>query len=288
MASTYKLLLEYEGSRYRGWQDQQNAPRTVMGVLRRALEEAGAEVVDLGGAGRTDAGVHALAQAAHLRLAAPRDPARLREAVNAALPADVHVLALVPASERFHARHNAVCRSYLYQISRRRSAFGKPFVWWIRDPLDLGAMRTAAALFVGRHDYRAFSAAPEGPKSTLVEVEKVEIVEAGSLVLIRVVASHFLWKMVRRMVGTLVRVATGQLRAADVAALLAGEVRSAADDPARFTAPPSGLFLERVVYEGDASLGPVRPAVPIEPEPAMTPPRAIPRSRPRPPRQGGP
>jgi len=117
----YRLDLEYEGTRYRGWQEQQNA-RSVAGELRRAIAEAGAEAVELGGAGRTDAGVHAKHQVAHLRLRAQVDPARFRLALNDALPHDIHVLAMARASERFHARHDAVLRSYVYQISRRRTA----------------------------------------------------------------------------------------------------------------------------------------------------------------------
>ena len=117
----YRIDLEYEGTRYRGWQEQQNA-RSVAGELKRALSDAGADVAELGGAGRTDAGVHALQQVAHLRLRRAVDPEELRVTVNDRLPADIHVLSLVRAPEKFHARHDAVMRSYLYQVSRRRTA----------------------------------------------------------------------------------------------------------------------------------------------------------------------
>src|SRR5712691_11849462 len=152
----YRLTIEYEGTRYRGWQEQQNA-RSVMGELRRALSEAtgvaesAAEIRDLGGAGRTDAGVHALAQTAHLRLARAIEPAAFRRAVNDRLPPDIHVLAVERAAADFHARHGAVARSYLYQVSRRRTALAKRFVWWVKSPLDAGRMAAAAALLSGRH-----------------------------------------------------------------------------------------------------------------------------------------
>ncbi|HVS01975.1 MAG TPA: tRNA pseudouridine(38-40) synthase TruA, partial [Thermoanaerobaculia bacterium] len=201
--ATYRLTLEYDGTRFRGWQVQQNA-RSVAGELHRALAAAGAEGGELGGSGRTDAGVHALAQVAHLRLRRPIDPGRLRRELNAALPPDIHVLALEPAAGRFHARHDALSRSYLYQVSRRRTAFAKRFVWWVKSPLDVAAMQQAATIFVGRHDFRLFCQRPEEQASTLVEVEGVEVAAAGALVLVRIVASHFLWKMVRRVVGTLV------------------------------------------------------------------------------------
>ena len=132
---TYRMTLEYEGTRYHGWQEQKNA-RSVSGELRRAIEEAGGTVRELGASGRTDAGVHALAQVAHLRLARQVDPEPFRRAINDRLPPDVHILSLAAAADRFHSRHDAVSRSYLYQISRRRTALAKRFVWWVKRPLD--------------------------------------------------------------------------------------------------------------------------------------------------------
>ena len=259
---TYRLTLEYDGSRFHGWQVQQNA-KSVAGELLRALAAAGVDVVELGGSGRTDAGVHALAQVAHLRLRRREDPERLRLAVNDRLPADVHVLAMAPAAERFHARHDAVARSYLYQIATRRTAFHKRHVWWVRRSLDLEAMRAAAAALVGRHDFRAFCERPHEQTSTLVEVEAAEVVQAEAVVLVRLVASHFLWKMVRRLVGTLVRVGWGELPVETMRALLAGEAGPAELTPAEWTAPPSGLFLERVLYAGDPPLARPVPVTPI-------------------------
>jgi tRNA pseudouridine38-40 synthase len=269
---TYRLTLEYEGTRYRGWQEQQNA-RSVAGELRRAIGETGVEIKDLGGAGRTDAGVHALAQAAHLRLAKGIEPEPFRRAVNDRLPPDIHILSLAPVGSNFHARHGAASRSYLYQVSRRRTALAKRFVWWVKSPLDTGRMEAAAALVAGRHDFRLFCERPAEQTSTLVIVERVELAVSGSLVLVRLVASHFLWKMVRRVVGTLVEVGNGRLSPAGFAALLAGEERpgrggAGAGLPAEWTAPPSGLFLERVLYPGDPPLGPLVPAVPVAGEPA--------------------
>ena len=270
---TYRLTLEYEGTRYRGWQEQTNA-RTVAGELRRAIEAVTGPVADLGGSGRTDAGVHALAQTAHLRLGRAVEPERLRRAVNDGLPPDIHLLRLEPAPERFHARHSAVSRSYLYQISRRRTALAKRFVWWVRRPLDLAAIGRAATLLPGRHDFRHFCEKPQEQTSTVVVVEGVEVVEAGALVLVRLTASHFLWKMVRRIVGALVEVGGGGIGVDELAALLAterrgargGQGRAVPGSPAAWTAPPSGLFLERVLYPGDPPLPPLVPAVPVSAE----------------------
>jgi tRNA pseudouridine38-40 synthase len=242
---TWKLTLEYDGTRYSGWQEQRNA-RTVQGVLRTAVEEFLGERVDLGGAGRTDAGVHALAQVAHLRTGARVSPLDLQYGVNDRLPSDVNVLSVEPAARTFHARHHAVARGYLYRISTRRTAFGKRFVWWIKDSLDERAMAQAASLFVGRHDFASFCERPDASASTLVEVEASLVLREGDMLLYRVVASHFLWKMVRRLVGALAAVGRGQMRAGDVEQLLATRSRAVA----ALTAPPSGLFLERVYYEG--------------------------------------
>jgi len=263
---TYRLTLEYEGTRYSGWQEQKNA-RTVAGELRRAVEEAGTRVREIGGAGRTDAGVHALAQAAHLRLAQAVDPEGLRRAVNDLLPPDIHVLSLAPAPNAFHARHSAVSRSYVYQISRRRTALAKRWVWWVKRPLDAETMGEAAALLPGRHDFRLFCEKPGEQPSTVVVVESVEVTTAGALILIRLTASHFLWKMVRGVVGTLVQVGAGDLDRAGFEALLAARPPASGKGlPAEWTAPPSGLFLERVLYPGDSPLGPLEAVVPVAAE----------------------
>ncbi|MBI4161616.1 MAG: tRNA pseudouridine(38-40) synthase TruA [Acidobacteria bacterium] len=265
---TYRLDLEYQGTRYRGWQVQENA-RSIAGEIRRAFEAAGFPIVDLGGSGRTDAGVHALRQTAHLRLREPVEVGRLREAVNSRLPHDIHVLAAARAADSFHARHDAVARSYLYQVARRRTGLAKTFVWWVREPLDPGAMAAAAAGFVGRHDFLRFCERPREQESTIVVVEGTEVAEAGGLILVRLVASHFLWKMVRRVVGALVRAGTGNLAPDALRRILAGEAGEDPEcQPARWTAPPSGLFLERVLYPGEPPLGPLLPAVPVGAEKA--------------------
>lgn len=261
----FKLVIEYAGTRYSGWQIQKNA-RTVQGEIERAVREVSRRKdFELYGSGRTDAGVHALAQVAHLELYTALEPEILRRRINDELPADIHIRAAQRVPHRFHARHDAVARTYLYQISRRRTAFGKPFVWWIREPLDLDAMRAAAAAFVGLKDFAAFTDDDPHEKSTRVLVERLELTEAGSLILIRIQGSHFLWKMVRRMVGVLAAVGRGDLRAADAARFLGD--RPPADarlTPAALTAPAAGLFLEGVFYGGDPGPGPVRPLIAID------------------------
>jgi tRNA pseudouridine38-40 synthase len=241
----YKLTVEYAGTRYSGWQIQKNA-RTVQGELNRALAQAiGSDRLESYGAGRTDAGVHALGQVAHVDTAVTLPPATLVMRVNDALPADINVLSAERVPARFHARHSAVARRYVYQIALRRTAFAKPFVWWIREDLDLDALKSGAAALVGFSDFRSFTDDDPEEKSTRVLIDRVDITRHGALVLIRVTGSHFLWKMVRRLVGVLADVGRGRLSPADVGSLLGGS----SDLPARLTAPSSGLFLERVFYE---------------------------------------
>jgi tRNA pseudouridine38-40 synthase len=255
----FKLSIEYAGTRYRGWQIQKNA-RTVQGEIDRAVREvSGRTDFELYGSGRTDAGVHALMQVAHLDLETPRPEEPLRLALNDALPPDIHILNAEKVPRRFHARHGAQARSYLYQISRRRTALAKPYVWWVKDALDVGRMRAAAALCLGMQDFRSFTDIDPAQTSTRVLVEALEVAEDGELVLVRIQGSHFLWKMVRRIVGVLAEVGRGALGRGDVERFL----HQVSAVPASLTAPPSGLFLERVFYEGDARELPLRAAVPV-------------------------
>jgi tRNA pseudouridine38-40 synthase len=250
----FKLVVEYSGARYSGWQIQKNA-RTVQGEIDQAIREATRRrEFELYGAGRTDAGVHALAQVAHLELYTDLPPAPLRERINAALPSDIHIRRIDKVPHRFHARHDAVSRSYLYQIARRKTAFFKPYVWWIKEPLDVARMREAAASFVGMKNFESFTADEPDEKSTTVLVDRLEIGDEDALLLVRIQGSHFLWRMVRRLVGVLAAVGRGELTAARAAGFL-GE-RS--DIPATLTAPAAGLFLEGVYYPGDAGPGPLR------------------------------
>lgn len=264
---TFKLTIEYEGTRYRGWQEQANA-RSVAGELRHAIERVGGPVQELGGSGRTDAGVHALAQIAHLRLARPIDPIVLRAGVNDLLPPDIHLLAAERALDRFHARHNARSRSYLYQVALRRTAFAKRFVWWVRRPIDEAHSLEAVRLLPGRHDFALFCERPAEQTSTLVVVESAMLERHGGLLLVRLTASHFLWKMVRRLVGAIVEVGAGDLELSAFEALLNADPSGAGRaKPAEWTAPPSGLFLENVAYEGDPPPGPLVPVTPLGVEP---------------------
>ena len=252
---TWKLILEYNGTKYSGWQEQQNA-RTVQGQLRKAAEDLFGTTVEIQGAGRTDAGVHARAQVAHLRVS-PKPGGKHRfppvdtilRALNERLPADVCIIDVAEAEGTFHARHDAIARTYLYQISTRRTAFFKRYVWWVKEPLDIAAMSQAVGMLPGRHNFTCFRAPdPSRPdESPIVVVEDASIEQEGDLILFRITASHYLWRMVRRVVGALVKVGKGEITIEDFERLLAGQVAPSMD-VAAWTAPASGLFLESVIY----------------------------------------
>lgn len=243
----FKLTLEYEGTRYSGWQVQKNA-RTVQGEIMEAMHKVFATGdFEFYGSGRTDAGVHALMQVAHLEVKTVLGPEIIRMKVNDELPADINIIEVEKAHPKFHARHDATARSYLYQISRRRTAFGKRYVWWIKDKLDMRRMQEAAGVFVGMKDFQSFTADDPEEKSTKVLVEQIEMREEGALILIRIVGSHFIWKMVRQMVGVIAEVGRRKLTVDELKTFFVQK----SEKPARLTAPPSGLFLECVYYEGD-------------------------------------
>lgn len=244
--NTWKLEIEYEGTRYRGWQMQKNA-KTVQGEILKAAEDVFQQRIELGGAGRTDAGVHAFQQIAHLRIReAKKDykPQQLLFALNDRLPHDINILKVIPATNDFHARHDAVARQYLYQISTRRTAFAKNHVWWVKDRLNLKAMEGATNLIAGKHDFRSFCEIEDEKDSTIVVVNSAQLLTRGTMIYFRINASHFLWKMVRRLVGTIVEVGRGKFSVPDFEKFL----ETSNNDLAKYTAPPSGLFLEKIFY----------------------------------------
>jgi tRNA pseudouridine38-40 synthase len=245
--SKFKLTIEYEGTRYKGWQVQKGQ-NTIQGKIMDACREVlQTETFELYGAGRTDAGVHALGQVAHLDVKTNLNPEKIRYKLNDLLPQDINILSIHSVHPRFHARHEAIARSYVYHISQRRTAFGKKFAWWIRDELDISSMEKIALLYTGFKDFRSFGQQDPEKKSTKVNVSKVNVMKQGDNIFIHIVGSHFLWKMVRRMVGVMAEAGRGNLNYEEVESFFDKK----SDDPAKYTAPPSGLYLERIYYPGE-------------------------------------
>lgn len=267
--AAYRLLLEYDGSKFQGWQRQgpkQSAEgvRTVAGSLEHACREAGLKVIELVGAGRTDAGVHALGMPAHLHLASKGAPeARdLIRTLDPHLPHDLAIREAKACGPAFHARHDAEARTYLYQLARRRTAFGKPYAWWVKGSLDLRLLEAAWKAFEGRHDLSAFADLEPGENGK-VALESLEVKEHGSLVLLRVTARHFFHRQVRRMAGAAVACAQGRARLEELAHDLKRPVKEANLRWGALAAPAAGLFLERVRYGGDGPLPPLHSMIEV-------------------------
>lgn len=245
--SRFRLTLEYDGTRYSGWQLLKGG-KSVQGELIDACRDLfGTDKIDVYGAGRTDSGVHALGQVAHLEASTDIVPLRIRYGINDRLPHDISILDVAKVHDGFHARHDAAARSYIYQISRRRTSFGKKYVWWIKDQLEINRMNEAARHFTGLKNYRSFTDDEQEQKSTRVEIMHSEVYDYGDMLLFHVIGSHFLWKQVRRMTGVVVEAGRGKLDTRDIP----GFFRNKSDIPASLTAPPSGLFLEKVYYPGE-------------------------------------
>lgn len=255
---TYRLDLEYLGTAYRGWQVQKNAV-AVANVVDKACKAVFTQAHGLYGAGRTDAGVHALHQVAHIQVGGLRMPGKNPLlSLNDNLPPDVAVTWVGPVKDGFDARKDAVGRVYLYQVLRRRSAWGAGQSHWVKDRLDVKAMREAAKHLIGRHDFAAFSDLdPEKPKTTILDLDAIDLVEQGPVLAVRFRARFYLWKMVRRMMGYLIEVGRGRYKAAGAPEMFKLDRKVLAP----YTAPPQGLFLERVLYPGDHFNDPVMPVL---------------------------
>lgn len=255
----FKLKIEYDGTRYSGWQMQKGV-KSVQGEILDACKDLfGSNQVDVYGAGRTDSGVHAIGQVAHLDASTDLPLIRIRYGINDRLPSDISVLNVENADPGFHAKHDAVARSYIYQISRRRTAFGKKYVWWIKDQLDVSKMNEVAKQFTGLKNFKSFTDDEQEQASTKVQIMHSSVFDFGELIVFHVIGSHFLWKQVRRMTGVLAEAGRGNLTPSDVVSFF----RNRSDIPAKLTSPPSGLFLEKVYYRDDKIIYTTRPVINI-------------------------
>ena len=242
----YKLLIEYDGTPFAGWQIQANGA-SVQGALEAAVKAMCGTAVRVHGAGRTDAGVHALGQVAHVDLVKEADPETLRDALNAHLrPHPIAVLEAAVVAQDFDARFSATRRHYLYRIVNRRAdlAIDRARAWRIARPLDAQSMHVAAQHLVGRHDFTTFRAAECQAKSPVKTLDRLDVERSGDEVRIEAAARSFLHHQVRSMVGSLALVGEGKWQPDDVARALAACDRSACGP----VAPPDGLYLVRVEY----------------------------------------
>lgn len=242
----YKLTIQYDGTRYRGWQVQGNTDLTIQGKLEGVLSRLTGQLVEVHGSGRTDAGVHALGQVANVKLPHPVEPSELLGELNRYLPADIGVIAAEPAPERFHARLNARSKTYRYRIwnSAIPNVLERSYLYVLPEPLDVAAMERAAADLVGTHDFRSFCGLKRFKKSTVRTITDIAITQDGAEMRLEFTGNGFLMRMVRILAGTLVEVGLGQREADAMPAVLAAQDRAAAG-PAL---PAQGLALVRVEY----------------------------------------
>ncbi len=247
MMHNIKLLLEYDGTNYHGWQSQAGSGQpTIQDTLEAALAQIAGHACPTVSSGRTDAGVHALGHVANFRTSHSMPPEAWAPALNHLLPQDIRVLASEAVPDDFHARFSARSKRYCYRILNRKAetALHRNYTWHVKALLDLEAMQAGAAHLTGRHDFSAFRGAGCTAKTPVRTLQRLDLTREGDLIFVKLEADAFLQYMVRNIVGTLVEVGLGRFSPQDVLAILESCDRTRAGR----TAPPQGLYLETVFY----------------------------------------
>lgn len=242
----YRLTIQYDGTKYKGWQKQPDNDNTIQGKLESVLSQMVGKDTELIACSRTDAGVHALDQVANFKTDEYIKEEYIREYLNRYLPSDICVTEVSLASEKFHARYNAKSKTYLYKIWNRdySNPFMRKYSMHVKEKLDISMMEAAAAYFVGEHDFTAFSNAKAKKKSKVREIYSIDIKEENGLISIRISGNSFLYNMVRWIVGALIEAGLGRLKAEEIPAIMAAGERGKAGDMAQ----ACGLFLEKINY----------------------------------------
>ncbi|MDD6812128.1 MAG: tRNA pseudouridine(38-40) synthase TruA [Lachnospiraceae bacterium] len=245
----FKLTLQYEGARYQGWQRQESTDNTIQGKLELLLSKMCGQKIEIQGSGRTDAGVHAMAQIANFHADTDKTTEEILDYMNQYLPEDIVVCAVEEVPERFHSRLNAKGKVYRYQIinSKIPSVFDRRYAYQIEEKLDIEAMRRAADYLEGTHDFQSFTSAKKGKKSTIRTIESIQIEEQGEKLVLTYTGNGFLYHMVRILTGTLIEVGLDKRKPEDMAAILDAKDRKEAG----CLVPAKGLTLMQVQYEGE-------------------------------------
>lgn len=242
----YKLTIQYDGARYRGWQKLGDTDNTIQAKMENVLSQLLGKETEIIGCSRTDAGVHALAQVANFRTDVYIKEEIIKDYFNRYLPTDICVTDVTLASENFHARYNAKDKTYLYKIWNKNysNPFLRKYSMFVREKLDISLMSQAAGQFIGSHDFTAFSNAKSKKKSKVREIYSIDIEETDGLIEIRVHGNGFLHNMVRLIVGALIEAGLGRLKADEIPAILAAKERGKVG----ILADACGLFLEKINY----------------------------------------
>lgn len=244
--NNYKMILQYEGTRYQGWQRQESTENTVQGKLELLLTRMCGQKVEIQGSGRTDAGVHARGQVANAHLETRMTPEEIRDYMNRYLPEDIGVLSVEMVPDRFHSRLLAKGKTYCYQVinSGIPHVFDRRYAYVYKEKLDVGAMRRAAEQLTRTHDFAAFTSAKKSKKSTVRIIDSITIEQEGDILRFLFSGDGFLFHMVRILMGTLLEVGEGKRRPEEMAGILAGRDRSLAGP----LVPAVGLTLMEVRY----------------------------------------
>lgn len=243
----YRMLIQYDGGRYRGWQRQGNSAETIQGRIEQILSKWMGHADEIDGAGRTDAGVHALAQVANVHLQEHLDIYEMRQYLNEYLPEDIRILKVDVAGERFHSRLHATGKVYEYHLQKKDcyQVFARKYRWQMTGDIDVKKMREASKLLLGKHDFRGFCTKASKKKSTVRELHKIAIVETEDEITLRFEGNGFLYNMVRILTGTLVEIGMGKRDVQSLIDILQTGKRRLAGE----TAPAQGLFLVQVKYD---------------------------------------
>lgn len=242
----YKLTIQYDGGRYKGWQRLGNGENTVQGRIENVLSQLVGREIEIIGCSRTDAGVHALAQIANFKTSESLTEAEIKNYLNKHLPEDISIKDLRLVSENFHARYNAKDKTYLYKIWNEEysNPFMRKYSMHVEKKLDIHRMKKASQYFIGEHDFTAFTNAKSKTKSMVREIYSIDIEESTGLIQIRVRGNGFLHNMVRRITGTLIKVGLGEEEAENVPAIMNSKERKQAG----YMADACGLYLENIEF----------------------------------------
>ena len=242
----FKVTLQYEGTRYQGWQKQESTDNTIQGKLEALLSKMAGTKVEIQGSGRTDAGVHAAGQVANFHLDTDQSPSQIMDYMNFYLPEDIAVISIEEVPERFHSRLNAKGKTYLYRVinSPVPHIFDRKYAWTVEEKLDVDAMRKAAAFLEGTHDYKAFTSLKKSKKSTIRTVERILIEEVEDEIRFTFNGDGFLYHMVRIMMGTLIEVGLHKKKPEEITGIFEKGLRENAGE----LVPAKGLTLLEVRY----------------------------------------
>jgi tRNA pseudouridine38-40 synthase len=244
--NNYKLIIQYDGGRYKGWQRLGKGENTIQGKIENVLSELVGRKIEIIGCSRTDAGVHALAQIANFKIDENLTESEIKNYLNRYLPQDISITQVMSVPERFHARYNSKAKTYLYKIwnEEHTNPFMRKYSMHVKQKLNIERMKKACQYFIGEHDFTAFSNAKSKKKSMVREIYSIDIVENGGFIQIRVRGNGFLYNMVRKIVGTLIEVGLGKIDAEDIPRILDSKERSQVG----CLADAGGLYLEKIDF----------------------------------------